>query len=761
MTSQKSTNKKSISLKDIMREDFRHKTWMLALSILGNFLAGPVAALYYVGQLKNHYSNFVIKDDGVYTPTYKFVMTTAEFIKNKYDECLWYLTHFHLWLMLFIAFVGALIVGLLGFHFLYHKRNVDLFHSIPVSRRKLFTAIWLNGFLIWFVPTVISHIFVFTFIAFFLRGAFCFALLGKILFCLLGLTLSFLMVYHVCLVGVMLSGNTLNALIVSLVLGLIVVVCSTALCGLAVIFYKNHYVPEYFYYANPLCFLSPMITPFIWAFRYSSSDHFIPTNTYHWLLFAGTLLMIINLFLACNLYVKRRSELAERGLESKPVRILSRAIISILSGFTFALFLHALDNYQYGWMLFGLILGTFLAFCVLNVIFHASFKAVFSHKLQYLIVLVLCSLMFFGIMFDGTGYAKRLPNKNSITGITLTSGALSSDTKYYVMEDGILRRKNTTYDLEGPIQCSDPDKIYALLSACVSEKQDSSYHSVGILVKIYTKWGSYYRRYDVRYEDLHLLEPIIETKEYLEEHYPFESLCFGYPEMIEIYSSMMSERPVIDQTQITQLINAIHKDFEEHRGITELIRSSRAFSLELKYPKDNRSYTSFIIDIPYWYENTIQLVKEWYPKKNWDPSLDEIVSMDMDGYMYLQPNENFLTRLFSQYGFDEQGNPLETPGERRDDFWYENDYTAINWHFNMTDMDFLKELEPYLIWGYYNDPLTMEYEFLGTARMADGGTADCYVHYGKLPLEIIQKIEENAHVTGYYSVSDPEAYFYN
>lgn len=757
MTSQKSTNKKSVCLISIMREDFRHKTWMLALSILGNLLAGPVAALYYIGRMNISYERYVIKGNGVYNQAFDYVMNLSELTSVKYDDCLQYLTRVFTWAMLIIAVGGALIVGLQGFRFLFQKRSVDLFHSIPVSRRKLFTATWLNGFLLWLVPASVGSILVFAFFAFFMKGAFCAALFGKIALTLLGLSLCFLITYHVCLVGVMLSGNTVNAVVVSLILGLIVAASSTVLYALQYCFYENYYVPSYLYYANPLYVLSPMLTPFVLAVHWSTDSIIVPT--YYWHLFAGTLLMVINLFLACHLYVKRRSELAERGLEAKPVRILSRAIISILSGSTFAIILREFDDSRSGWMVFGLLLGTFLAFCVLNVIFHASFKAAFSHKIQYVITLVICCVTFFGIMFDVTGYAKKLPSKDSITGITLYAGALSSSSAQYVMEDGFLRRDRNGIDWGSPIHCTDADQIYALLSACVSEKADYNY-IVYVIAKVHTKWGTYYRSYNVSQNDLRLLEPIIEKKEYLEENYPMESLCFGYPETITISSSLMTERRVLDQAQITQLVNALHQDFEDHHTVKDLLRTSRAFSLHMYYPRDNKSYVNVYVDVPYWYENTIGLVSEWYPKKNWDPSLDEIVSMDVSNGMDVRRNEDFLTVLFRKYGYDAQGNPLpEAPVERYEGNWEEGNYSQVYWNFSLTDVEFLKELEPYLIWGYYSDPLTSEYAFLGSAHLEDGGTADCYVRYGTLPVEILGKIAENANYGYYYE--DAEKIYYD
>ena len=66
-----------------------------------------------------------------------------------------------------------------------------------------------------------------------------------------------------------------------------------------------------------------------------------------------------------------------------------------------------------------------------------------------------------------------------------------------------------------------------------------------------------------------------------------------------------------------------------------------------------------------------------------------------------------------------------------------------------------------MIWGYYNDPLTTEYVYLGSAHLEDGGTADCYVRYGKLPLEILRKIAENAQEEYVSPVKAGEGYYYD
>ena len=124
-----------------MREDMRHKYWMLALSCLGNFLFILVAWLIM--------SNNAYFDKNNMTPdrVLRYLNDAYQF----YAEALMILAGW-------IALAGALIVGLFGFRYVFHKNMVDTWHSLPVKRTPLFGACWLNGFLIWFIPFLIGMI---------------------------------------------------------------------------------------------------------------------------------------------------------------------------------------------------------------------------------------------------------------------------------------------------------------------------------------------------------------------------------------------------------------------------------------------------------------------------------------------------------------------------------------------------------------------------------------------------------------------------
>ena len=93
----------------VMREDFRHKTWMLALSILGNLLAIPVAFLIYSGR-RAYYTMPISSSEA--TP----LLRDAQILANVFSGTLPIAAGI-------IAIAGAVIVGLFGFRYVFHRKT--------------------------------------------------------------------------------------------------------------------------------------------------------------------------------------------------------------------------------------------------------------------------------------------------------------------------------------------------------------------------------------------------------------------------------------------------------------------------------------------------------------------------------------------------------------------------------------------------------------------------------------------------------------
>lgn len=108
-----------------------------------------------------------------------------------------------------VVLVLAAIIGAQGFAYLYSRKKVDMYHSVPVSSKSRFTVVYINGIIIYLVSYLISVI-----LALGLAGING-AINGRVLIeCGLAFVLNFLyflVIYNTVILAVMLAGNIIIA----------------------------------------------------------------------------------------------------------------------------------------------------------------------------------------------------------------------------------------------------------------------------------------------------------------------------------------------------------------------------------------------------------------------------------------------------------------------------------------------------------------------------------------------------------------------
>ncbi len=181
----------------------RHKVWLWALSTLGSFMAQVVLLMLYLPNFSDQVHAF--GRNTVYTMIYQFA-SRISMVSNGV-----------------VAIAGALIVGLTGFGFLFHKNMIDNYHSMPVKRKTIFWTIYLEGFLIWLVPFAVNQLLSMIYILIKLQQFDSISSFGKVFAAQMSsnlvIMICFMLVYHLCILAVMLCGNVLNTLVVTAVFG--------------------------------------------------------------------------------------------------------------------------------------------------------------------------------------------------------------------------------------------------------------------------------------------------------------------------------------------------------------------------------------------------------------------------------------------------------------------------------------------------------------------------------------------------------------
>lgn len=484
----------------VMKEDMRGKIWMGVLSILANMMAILVAFLIFEDSYGgNHIEWTKYEIDAYHTHILEFFETEMMILGG------------------IVAGVGAIIVGLFGFRFLYSKRMVDTYHSLPVKRSTQFWAIYLNGVLLWFVPFIVSVMLTvvigITKMLRFGNWELCSILIGNAAGTVVALVVVFSLVYHLFLVAVMISGNVWNSLLSAGVLG-----CGPiAIYGLAYAFYE--YYMETFYYMNDrmeaAIYASPLVSAVYLLYVKSEVGRFSYVEAFWW----NAAIVVVLLALAFFLYRKRASELAEQGVKYKAATYYMRLIIGLVAAMGgWMIFILLTDRDHVGWGIFGSIFFAVLILGIVNIIFNLDFKAFFKDKIFMAGITVFSVLACLSFSYDWFGYDTYLPKKENIKEMGIYCSAYSNH--YVYMED-----ENSPIE---KIRFTDADMIYAFLEEGVKNIDGrTDYNSLEELcgyykgndifwVKVTLNSGrSYYRIYDMYEEDGDVYLPLIEDPEYL------------------------------------------------------------------------------------------------------------------------------------------------------------------------------------------------------------------------------------------------------
>ena len=628
-----------------MKEDLRHKVWMIVLSFLGSLLTGPVLYLILRG---NFMDERVLRQEG----SWFAFRSAAERIFVFFGPGLCIGGGL-------VALIGAVIVGLFGFRYLFHKNMADIYHSIPMKRRALFLAGYLNGLLIWFVPFVICFLITLS------LGVFDLARLKKLCLTLppqagvsnqivealsgsrliaetlltVGvLCICFLLVYHLVLAAVMLCGNMLNTLAVTGLLGCGVIM----LYGLVLLLFESSmdtFITDAVTIHRQLIYGSPLVSA-VWLLirqlaRVEDASCFIDTVKVE-PDFVRAVALNLALALALGaaavfLYNRRPSELAEQGVRNRPVRFLLQLLAGIMAGIggwlLFYFVVGDLGGAAQGWATLGAVLACVVVFGALDVIFRMDFKAFVSHKAFMGGTVAATLLLCFALHGDWLGYDTYLPEADQIAQIAVLDRNCKGS--YYSYSSlGILEEENPM----NRMQLTDRETAYAFLKEAVAfekARESSDGEDVSVwgslqdtfLTKVtLTDGRTYYRRYSVTDKNCAAAYALVTDREYVQAVYGISEQEI-LPE--EGFSVVRNGQTWFfagdggDKELLHRICEAYEKDIRENPGafIDQGGRLLCQVAMMAMYPRDPQARISFNLDVYEEMENVTAVLQD---SKAWE-----------------------------------------------------------------------------------------------------------------------------------------------
>ena len=689
------------SIYKMTMEHLRHSSWLIALSFIGSLLAGPVVLLFA-------YS----KHDYTYMAT---VYEHKQFLFYKANSIASTLSGVCGTMFLTIAMIGALFVALGIFYYLFQSSKVDLYHSLPLTRCELFYSGYLAGLLIWFVPFIISS-FITLPLAIFCAGGFSHInmLLVAFLKMLAIPLLGFLIIYHLCLVAVMLSGNMSNAILAILVWGLA-----------PVVFYLlfNVHFEQYFDTFHQftideglLCAVTPIATPIAIQSGQLDGDmnHILGP-----IIFIGLAIAALNFWVARRLYQTRKSELAGRGMENKLASLLIRIPASLASGLFGVIFLYfvGMSTSRALWSIFFCVFFTVFTFAVLSAVQKKTVKALFAHKFQMLATATLATGFILACHFDIFGYDTYLPKEGNIASAEIRIAAMN---QYYY------------YNERTPFTYYDTEVIYDILEAGVTESEYAN--ATAVTIKVIPKTGfSYYRYYHIPVDKTEVLRPIIEDDDYFT--YIYEDFINNEAEMdgVYIYDLTRGSSQVHDAAQAKALWQAYYTDLQEHRSMEEQTTYLSVGNIDFSIKEsDSRNYYMRELPIKSNFRHTLAYLKEHYPNLTLSREDLNVKSLRIDLTIGTeQSTEEYYLEQLTPSGPVKLGSTATSGDYYKDVQVTEAPITIYECTFRSEELDWLyRHIEPS---RDHADRLnTDSYFYFGELELNTGVNISCYIEKGTM-----------------------------
>ena len=307
--------------------------------------------------------------------------------------------------MLIVSLI-AVICAVQGFSYLYSKKKVDFYHSVPVKKSRRFAVIYLNGIFIFLLPYMACFLLAILLAG--LNGAMGGDNASAALTGLLRTVMLFLGTYGLAAVAVMMTGNlviTAFAVTVFMVYEFVLRLLLHSYCGH---FYKYFSVES----VNTVPFFSPIGQMVISVDRMGKASSWsaaIPN------FLLAAVMAIVFAWLSWFCYKIRPAEATGKAMAFPKTKGIVKILLVIpFSLGTGMLVQDLIGETPYGMMIFGMALAVVVGSCVIEVIYEADIRAIFHKKYQILAAGGGVALIFLTFSCDLLGFDRWEPDPDKL-----------------------------------------------------------------------------------------------------------------------------------------------------------------------------------------------------------------------------------------------------------------------------------------------------------------------------------------------------------
>lgn len=448
------------------KENIKRRSWTFVLCAAALFILMPVRTMLTINNDYNRIQDMISAGGGA-----EYIEKWHQMMRIDFYSCV----QFDPVYVLAGAFF-AILFSVQGFSFLYDKRKMDLYMSVPVSGVKRYALVCGNAvfmFGICYLPNLVLCWGVGIFFGILNMQVIACSLLAFVMN-----MLAFAALTQLSLLAVMLTGNTLTALLGSIVLFVYEGVIRILYQG-----YKTWFFVSYCNKDNLRLSSKAYFTPFFGYFQFSGRARFTADSAFPtflgqngWLGMGKEALMLLlaaAVFggLSYLLFRKRKTESYSMAIAFPAIKGVIEILLLIPFSMAVGLLFARLGENRSGFIFAGAFGGLLIGHAVIQLIYEKDIRAIGGQKGLAAFCLAATGVILCIFRYDLFGFDAYLPKADEIESISVSMETDYSNFGRYKLE-GEEYADFAADDLIDHMDSRDPETIGAVL-AMVSDWQQA------------------------------------------------------------------------------------------------------------------------------------------------------------------------------------------------------------------------------------------------------------------------------------------------
>ncbi|MDE6847578.1 MAG: hypothetical protein K2J99_17660 [Lachnospiraceae bacterium] len=314
-----------------------------------------------------------------------------------------------------VLIVLAVIIGVQGFSYLYDRKKVDMYHSVPVDKNKRFAVVYINGMII-YLTAILASLLIGVIVAA-VQGAVNGEVMAAIGLGFLWNLLFFMVVYHTVVLAVMLTGNRLITLCVT---GMLI--------GYEPVLYDLLENMQYSFFETVSGFYVTHIPKLSVLYDYNintwnlKQPEKVAVLAKVMLPYYGKwfILAVVLLIAAWLCYRKRPSEAAGKAVAFVRVEPFLKVFVAVPIGVCLGMWVHSAAYGNAVLTAVSMAGGGVIACAAIEVIYDFDIKSLFKHLVSSGAAIAAIIFIFLAFKMDLFGYDDYIPSADKLESIAVS-----------------------------------------------------------------------------------------------------------------------------------------------------------------------------------------------------------------------------------------------------------------------------------------------------------------------------------------------------